>query len=277
MRRGVAPLTAAYDSAALEFLSRKPFDNVFLHWLIATERPRGVRAALFGYFDDEGRIGGVAFFGRQVVIAADSNDAVHAFAQTAPAYRFERMIVAPRPIVERYWKDVRDWHLPPRAVRASQPVLAVDRERLKPPLRDSVVARRALPHEWQTVARNSARMIEHELEVRPKPSGEEFEANVRLMIDRGLWWVGESDGRLCFFCNAGPRSAQTLQLQGIWTPPHLRGKGLATAALFGVCDQLLREAPTLSLYVNDFNAPAIALYERLGFTRVGTFATYLFP
>jgi predicted GNAT family acetyltransferase len=29
--------------------------------------------------------------------------------------------------------------------------------------------------------------------------------------------------------------------------------------------------------VNDFNAPAIAVYERTGFTRVGTFATYLFP
>jgi ribosomal protein S18 acetylase RimI-like enzyme len=29
--------------------------------------------------------------------------------------------------------------------------------------------------------------------------------------------------------------------------------------------------------VNDFNEPAIALYETLGFTRVGELATYLFP
>jgi hypothetical protein len=34
--------------------------------------------------------------------------------------------------------------------------------------------------------------------------------------------------------------------------------------------------PTLSLYVNDFNEPAIALYERVGFRRAGEFATLLF-
>jgi hypothetical protein len=40
---------------------------------------------------------------------------------------------------------------------------------------------------------------------------------------------------------------------------------------------LLASNPTVSLYVNDFNTEAIALYERIGFTRVGELATYLFP
>jgi predicted GNAT family acetyltransferase len=34
-------------------------------------------------------------------------------------------------------------------------------------------------------------------------------------------------------------------------------------------------APTVSLYVNDYNAPAVAAYQRVGFTQVGTFATVL--
>jgi predicted GNAT family acetyltransferase len=126
------------------------------------------------------------------------------------------------------------------------------------------------------VADNSASMISAELEYDPMRSSPEFTSNVRAMIDRGLWWVGESLGRLCFFCNVGPWSPLTAQMQGIWTPPELRGKGLATQALAGICDKLFELTPTLSLYVNDFNEKGIALYERVGFKTVSEFQTILF-
>jgi predicted GNAT family acetyltransferase len=48
--------------------------------------------------------------------------------------------------------------------------------------------------------------------------------------------------------------------------------GLATV----VREALRRFAPTVSLYVNGYNEPARRLYDRLGFRRVGTFATVLF-
>ncbi len=34
--------------------------------------------------------------------------------------------------------------------------------------------------------------------------------------------------------------------------------------------------PVVSLYVNDYNAPALATYRRVGFEQVGTYATVLF-
>jgi predicted GNAT family acetyltransferase len=59
-------------------------------------------------------------------------------------------------------------------------------------------------------------------------------------------------------------------------PPKLRGRGLATAALYGICDELLNDVPSLSLYVNGFNEPALRLYDRVGFQQRGEFQTLLF-
>lgn len=246
-----------------------------MSWIISGDRSTATRTAIYTYTDPPGTIRGIAFFGRQVVLAADDAEIAAAFADVAPAYRFERMIVGPRHLVSAFWQRVQPWHPAPRAIRESQPVLAVDATTLRGS-RGGVIIRRARPAEWESVARNSAKMIEHELEYDPRSLSGEFNTNVRLMIDRGLWWVGEYDGRLCFFCNAGPRSAQTLQLQGIWTPPELRGRGLAAAALYGTCMELLRENTSLSLYVNSFNDPALRLYDRTGFRRVGEFTTLLF-
>ena len=38
----------------------------------------------------------------------------------------------------------------------------------------------------------------------------------------------------------------------------------------------IRFAPSVSLYVNDFNVRAVRTYLRVGFRQVGTFATVLF-
>ena len=73
--------------------------------------------------------------------------------------------------------------------------------------------------------------------------------------------------------------AGVAQLTGVWTRDDLRGRGVATAALATTVDRVRAEhlGPDgiVSLYVNDFNTPAIGLYSGLGFERVGTYATVL--
>ena len=51
-------------------------------------------------------------------------------------------------------------------------------------------------------------------------------------------------------------------------PVENRAGSCSTAVLRGVASEA-------TLYVNDFNTPAIATYEAVGFRRVGTFATIL--
>jgi predicted GNAT family acetyltransferase len=267
-------LSRANEAGALAYLARAPYDHVFLMYLILFDTSTLTRNAIYVASGDAG-VTGVAYFGRQVVLAADDEATVEAFARIGREHRDERMLLGPRATIAQYWSMVSAHHRPPRVVRARQLVMMLDRSMLRP--HDSrVVGRRARMDEWTAVADNSASMIAQELEYDPLRSSPEFTANVRGMIERGVWWVGESFGRLCFFCNIGPWSPHTAQLQGIWTPPELRGRGLATSALSAICERLLTLSPTLSLYVNDFNTSAIALYERVGFSAVSEFQTLLF-
>lgn len=266
-------LSQATASAALEYLARAPYCNVYLSHLVqhgaaATAR-RNVVVAAAG-----NTICGVAYFGRQIAIAAEP-EALAPLAEYARRRRGERMIVGPREIVAAFWKLIGSWHEQPRLVRERQLVMMVDRLRLRPSS-NGVVVRQARPDEWRAVADGSAEMIRHELGYDPRFATSDFSAGVREMIERNLWWIGLEGGNPCFFCNVGPWSDRTVQLQGIWTPPAMRGRGLATASLSAICDRLLAVSPTLSLYVNDFNAAAIALYQRVGFEHVADFQTLLF-
>ena len=269
----IQPVSPAMQARALEYLARAPYENVFLSHVVLHDRPPDTRRNVAVAVDGDA-VTGVVYCGRQLVIAAEPA-ALPAFGEYAKQHRGERMIVGERATVRAFWEIVRSWHLPPRIVRDRQLVMAIDRGRLRPVER-RVLVRSAKIEEWGAVADGSAEMVRQELEYDPRRGSADFTAGIRAMIERRLWWVGTDDGRLCFFCHIGPSSEQTLQLQGIWTPPELRGRGLATAALAAICDRLLDVTPTLSLYVNDFNAAAIALYRRVGFEHVADFQTILF-
>jgi len=89
--------------------------------------------------------------------------------------------------------------------------------------------------------------------------------------------------RVAFKADVGAlwRSARggVAQLTGVWTRPDLRGRGLGAVAMAAVVDAVRRDhvGPdgTVSLYVNDFNVAALALYQSVGFRPTDLFATIL--
>jgi ribosomal protein S18 acetylase RimI-like enzyme len=256
------------------YLARRPFENVFLQWIIESSGVLDARDAMMAWRDHNDAIVGVAYFGQQLVLAADDAAAVDAFAVEGRKHGSERMIVGAKANADRYWAHVRGWHKAPSLVRERQPVYVLVPGALAdlPP----VPVRRATQADAPLVAEHSARMIEAELGYDPLRNRGAFTAGVRRLIDLGWWWVWIADGELRFQCNIGCRSEKTAQIQGVWTPEEMRGNGYATLALAAIAQALLAEYASLSLYVNDFNTDAIALYERLGFAEVSAFATYLF-
>ncbi len=267
---GLAP---ALVPDALEYLSRRPYDNVYVSWLIATRQAGRGDVAIWR--DDTGEIRGLCYFGMQIVPCGEDPAALDAFGARARRSGATRMIVGPRPAVEAVFARSRSALREPSGIRRSQPVYLLDRASLAFSRADAAVDR-ATSAEVDEIAANSALMIAGENGGDPHRTSADFRARTARIINARWWWRYRVGGRLAFMCNVGSATPQTAQIQGVWTPPAMRGMGYATRALGAICDYLLDEHPTLCLYVNDFNAPAIAVYERIGFRRIGEFATILF-
>lgn len=227
------------------------------------------------YRERNGDVRGVVYYGSQLVIAADVPAAVDAFAIETRKYPALRSFVGPAPEIHALWKRVRSWYRAPSLVREHQPLYLLTPAALR--LADRVEVRRARIDEAELVAHHSAEMMTVELGYDPRSARAAFSSGVKRGIELGWWWVWIVDGELRFQCNIGARTASTAQIQGVWVPPAARRRGYARHALGAICAALLAENATLSLYVNDFNTDAIALYEWLGFQRRGELATYLFP
>jgi ribosomal protein S18 acetylase RimI-like enzyme len=70
---------------------------------------------------------------------------------------------------------------------------------------------------------------------------------------------------LCFRSSVSALTPEAAQVSGVYTPPERRNRGYAKRGLAELCIRLLERSRAVCLFVNDFNAPAIAVYRRLGF------------
>ncbi|HVA28623.1 MAG TPA: DUF4081 domain-containing protein, partial [Candidatus Baltobacteraceae bacterium] len=120
-------LSGARETDALTFLARAPYENVFLTYLILFDTARATRNAIRVALDDRDEVVGVAYFGRQVVIATSEPSALEAFAEIARGHHGERMIVGPREGTMHYWSLIEAAHTPPRVIRERQFVMKIDR------------------------------------------------------------------------------------------------------------------------------------------------------
>jgi uncharacterized protein len=278
--RREAARTAALDvralgrrdaSQAVTVLGREPVRDVFITSRIVSDGALGPPgwSPIWGAFDRD-QLRGLIHLGPNLVPAVDDLEVLDDLARLASGPSPTRMLVGERQAVERLWQLVSGSYPAPREVRARQFVYAVEPGTLTVPRRRAPRGRARLARrgDEDRVLELSAAMYLEEMGEDPlarDPAG--YRRRVRVLTDRNWTYVYERDGELVFKMDVGCASQQGAQIQGVYVPRELRGRGLGTHAMGACCALAFQRHPALSLYVNDFNRPAVALYERLGFRR----------
>ncbi|MCB2178179.1 MAG: GNAT family N-acetyltransferase [Actinomycetales bacterium] len=196
----------------------------------------------------------------------------------AQGRRCSSLVGPAEPVLGLWRRLARDWG-PAREVRADQPSLMIDGP---PAVAPDPLVRLGRPADLPVLVPACVAMFTEEVGYSPlEGSPGSYEARVRGLVSEGRSYLRSQLGphgvEVLFKAELGAVSSQVAQIQGVWVPPERRGEGLATAGMAAVVAATVgRVAPQVSLYVNDYNAPALRVYEKVGFRRVGTYATVLF-
>ncbi|MQY02949.1 hypothetical protein ACRB68_09840 [Actinomadura sp. RB68] len=274
----VRVLDDRHRDEALSILDADPVANVFVASRVhaAGLDPRRLGAQMWGYPRD-GRLSALCYAGANLIPVGAGPEAVRAFGERAQAQgRRCSSIVGPLEATRELWEFLAPYWGPPRAVRAAQPVMATSAD---PPVPADPGVRRVEMADFEVVYPACVAMFTEEVGVSPNggDGGVLYRARVAELIRLGRAFARIEDGRVMFKAEIGAVTPQACQVQGVWVPPDLRGQGLAAAGMAAVVRESLRSiAPRVSLYVNDYNTRARAVYRRVGFAETGTFMSVLF-
>ncbi|MDV6012780.1 GNAT family N-acetyltransferase [Haloechinothrix sp. LS1_15] len=223
-----------------------------------------------------GRLQGLCFAGPNLIPLSGTPAILRSFAERALSRaRMCSSVVGPAEQVLGIWEElVSEWG-PPRDVRSPQPLLALQRP---PAVRCDPQVRRVMPHELDRYLPAAVAMFREEVGVDPRAGGNgmNYRTRVAELIQSGRAFARFERGQVVYKAEIGALSSRVGQIQGVWVHPDRRGEGIGTAGTAAVASVLVRElARTASLYVNAYNSPALAVYDKIGFRRVGEYATVL--
>ena len=277
-RHGVRPLGAPDLDAFLALAALDPVVNVFADYRARTTNlePRWLGGEMWGRFDG-GELVSACHVGANLVPIQATADDAQAFAERALTRgRTVSTIVGPHDAVRVFWNGVAAAWGRPRELRWHQPHLQITGA---PDVAPDPLVRRTDRADMSELYPACVAMYTEEVGISPESGGgaELYKARVTQLMSRGWSFARFDGGRLVFKAEVACASPYAAQIQGVWVPPDRRGEGLAVAGMAAVVKLVQADiAPTVSLYVNEWNKPARKAYRRVGFKETARFSTVMF-
>ena len=257
-----------------------PVVNVFADYRarLTNLDERWLGGQVWGRFEGDELVAG-CHLGANLVPVQCTPDDVGAFADAALRRRNSvGTIVGPSDVVAALWEIVEPRWARPREIRSQQPHLQIDRI---PTTAAAPDVRLTTPADLPALYPACVAMYTEEVGVSPENDaggGDLYRARVQQLIGRGWSMASFDDAGVVFKAEVACATPYAAQVQGVWVRPDRRGEGLAVSGMAAVVAHVIGSgmAPVVSLYVNEWNAPARAAYARVGFEQTATFATMMF-
>ncbi|MCB9652998.1 MAG: GNAT family N-acetyltransferase [Deltaproteobacteria bacterium] len=271
------PLGARDIGAAMTFAAARPAECALIAGWIHDGGLTTGRGSLFALRDEAGAISSLVFMSTSGILVPVLNthddariDAEAAEAAAKVATRIPgmlRVIVGRRSCTRSVWARLEGMGLRARMSRDQVGYVtdASTFERSAPRLELKAATKIHL----DALVETSAAMAREEAQDDPQARNPSlFRARIeeRMLLRRDL--VFAPNGQLLFKCNISALSNITGQVEGIYTVPKHRGRGIGKRGTASATEWVLNHASAASLLVNDDNDVAIRMYESLGYRPV---------
>lgn len=268
------------DTDALRALiARDRVVNVFAESLLIQNNSAvpGIQGAvMLGFFADDGvSLAAACWVGSNVVPIEATAEHAQAFGHwIVDHWQRHASIFGPAESTLGIVGVLQNAGISVQEIRANQPLLTIAGP---PRIEPNLALAASQSGQFNEVLVAAAAMFEEEVGYSPYLGGEaNYRRRVAWLISSGYSFSDvEPDGEVIFKADLGVVTEHATQVQGVWMNPRYRGRGLSAGYMAAVVVLAQKHAPVTSLYVNDYNTAARALYERVGFEQVGTFATVL--
>jgi ribosomal protein S18 acetylase RimI-like enzyme len=271
------PLADSDKSEVLQFLSQRPIHTVAMMSMI---NDNGLvnpfnRGTFYGCRDLNGQLEGVALVGHATLMETVSDRALAVLAQVAQQCSNTHMIMGEKERVADFWVHYaeagrrqrmacREW-----LFELSWPI---------GPRAESTGLRLATAAELDLVMPVQAELAFAESGVNPlevDPKG--FRARCLRRIKQKRTWVVVEDGQLIFKADVISKTSDVVYLEGIWLRNDWRSNSDGQRFMSELTHNLLEEAKSICLLVNERNKRAQSFYRKCGFRFRATYETIFLP
>ena len=268
------------DTLALDsYLASDPIAFIYpLGWLRRegiVPRSRHLSFVYSGVFDRGQLLGATLTAGRVLVFVATNNTAIaeelahFLHSQNEPFY----VVVGPEPQVDAFWR-VFEARGQITRLRQHQVVLLVQNPALARYCAKGL--RQATQDDLEMLLQATLDMHAHETEEAPRRRDlPTFRRTIeyQIALKKVYVWTEDNPSTLRFKASVSAHCPEGAQIEGVWVPPHHRGQRYGLRGVSQLCQWLLTETETVSLYVNRANEAAVSLYRKLGFESVMGYET----